>query len=218
MGGTHLLRAMDSCICMGASIGVGLGMTAVLENEKQRNRVVSVLGDSTFIHSGITGLIEAVYNHRQATIVILDNSITAMTGHQENPGTGKTLQQSAAPKLDLEALCRACGAQRVQVINPLKLQHTVDVLKEELEHEGISVIIARYPCVITDRTVWNRALIVRPELCEGCHVCFTVGCPGLERDGEVTRINPLLCIGCEACLQTCKQGAIQVVEEVPGTA
>jgi indolepyruvate ferredoxin oxidoreductase alpha subunit len=189
----------------------------VLENEKQRQRVVSVLGDSTFVHSGITGLIEAVYNHRQATIVILDNGTTAMTGHQEHPGTGKTLKREEAPKLDLEALCRACGVQRLRVINPLEMQQAVDVLQEELEHEGISVIIARYPCVITDRTVWNRALVVDQEICDGCHICFTVGCPGLEREGNVTRINPLLCIGCEACLQACKQGAIRAVEEVPGT-
>jgi indolepyruvate ferredoxin oxidoreductase alpha subunit len=215
LGASPPLKSMDSCICMGASIGVGLGMTTVLEDENMRNRVVATLGDSTFMHSGITGLIEAVYNHRKATIVILDNSTTAMTGHQENPSTGKGIDGKPAPQVDIEALCRACGVEHVSVINPLNLEETLSTLKEELAFDGISVIITRYPCIIADRSVWHQPLEVNTELCESCGVCFKVACPGLEKDqdGDKTRINPLLCIGCQACLQTCKQGAIQMKEQ-----
>jgi indolepyruvate ferredoxin oxidoreductase alpha subunit len=212
LGASPPLKSMDSCICMGASIGMGLGMTTMLEDEKLKNRVVATLGDSTFIHSGITGLVEAVYNHRKATIVILDNSITAMTGHQENPASGKSLSGQPAPQLDLEALCRACGVEHVRVINPLNLEQTLSTLREELAYDGISVIITRYPCIIADRSVWHQPLEVNTEVCDSCGVCFKVACPGLEKDqqGDKTRINPLLCIGCQACLQACKQGAIQI--------
>ena len=214
LGASPPLKSMDTCVCMGASIGVGLGMTTVLEDEKQKNRVVAAIGDSTFIHSGITGLVEAVYNHRKATIVILDNSITAMTGHQENPASGKSLSGQEAPQVDIEALCRAIGVKHVKVINPLNLEETLATLKEELAFDGISVIITRYPCIIADRSVWHQPLEVDSEVCESCGVCFKVACPGLEKDedGDKTRINPLLCIGCQACLQTCKQGAIHVKE------
>ncbi len=161
------------------------------------------------------GLVEAVYNHRKATIVILDNSITAMTGHQENPASGKNLSGQEAPKVDIEAICRAVGVERVKVINPLNLEETLSTLKEELAFDGISVIITRYPCIIADRSVWHQPLEVKTEICDSCGVCFKVACPGLEKDpdGDKTRINPLLCIGCQACLQTCKQGAIQIKEQ-----
>jgi len=215
LGASPPLKSMDSCICMGASIGVGLGMTTVLEDPKMKNRVVAALGDSTFMHSGITGLVEAVYNHKKGTIVILDNSTTAMTGHQEHPGTGKSIDGEPAPQVDIEALCRSLGIEHVRVINPLDLDETLSCLKEEMAYDGISVIITRYPCIIADRSVWHQPLEVNEEICDSCGVCFKVACPGLEKDqdGEKTRINPLLCIGCQACLQTCKTGAIQVKDE-----
>ncbi len=215
LGASPPLKSMDSCICMGASIGMGLGMTTVLEDEKLKNRVVATLGDSTFMHSGITGLVEAVYNHRKATIVILDNSTTAMTGHQEHAGTGKSIGGDPAPQVDIEALCHAVGVAHVKVINPLNLEETLATLKEELAFDGVSVIITRYPCIIADRSVWHQPLEVDTDICESCGVCFKVACPGLEKDqdGDKTKINPLLCIGCQACLQTCKHGAIHVKEE-----
>jgi indolepyruvate ferredoxin oxidoreductase alpha subunit len=189
-------------------------MTTVLEDEKKKNRVVAALGDSTFMHSGITGLVEAVYNHKKATIVILDNSTTAMTGHQEHPGTGKSISGDPAPQVDIAALCRSLGIEHVRVINPLNLEETLSCLKEELEYDGVSVIITRYPCIIADRSVWHQPLEVDTAVCDSCGVCFKVACPGLEKDDEgKTHINPLLCIGCQTCLQTCKQGAIHLREQ-----
>ena len=200
------LDALDTCVCMGASVTVAHGMDKAL-GEKARGKIVGVIGDSTFLHSGITGLLDVVYNKGTSTIVILDNSITAMTGHQHNPGTGKTLSGADAPKVDLEALCRACGVKHVRVVDPLKFDETLRVLKEEIARPEPSVVIARAPCVLIDRhprTAWT----IDNEACNECGACLRLGCHALLREGEAFTIDEVLCADCGMCAQVCKPGAI----------
>lgn len=201
------LGSMDSCICMGASIGVALGMTRVLP-EKQKQKVVAVIGDSTFVHSGITGIVEAVYNHSIATICILDNCTTAMTGHQEHPGTGKTLEGEDTITLHLEKLCQVIGAEHVRIVNPMVLDDVIQALREETEFQGISVLIFRQPCIIRERHLIKPPLRVIPEKCTGCWLCLRLGCPAIEKDGEKVVINEILCTGCDLCAQLCNLDAI----------
>ena len=207
LGAYPPLSSMDLCLCMGASIGGALGMGKVLP-EDQRKRVVAVIGDSTFIHSGITGLIDAVYNHKGSTIVIVDNSITAMTGHQENPGSGKTLQGAESSKIDLVKLCKSIGVKHVKVINPLDFKKTMDTLKKELAYEGTSVIISKYECVIHNKSLLKKPLKVVEEICKECGACFKVGCPAIEKKGKKANINQTLCAGCTFCSQVCSFHAI----------
>jgi indolepyruvate ferredoxin oxidoreductase alpha subunit len=207
LGAYPPLGTMDSCICMGASIGGALGMSKVLPDDK-RKKVVAVLGDSTFIHSGITGLINAVYNHKNSTTIILDNSTTAMTGHQEHPGTGKNIKGNEAPRLDIEALCRSIGVDHVKVVNPLDFKECMNTVKEEMEYEGSSVIITKYDCIIHNRKLAKSPMKVIADECKECGVCFAVGCPSIEKEGDKARINDILCVGCEFCAQVCPAGAI----------
>jgi indolepyruvate ferredoxin oxidoreductase, alpha subunit len=207
LGAYAPLSSMDSCICMGASIGGALGIGKVLPPE-QKKKVVAVIGDSTFIHSGITGLIDAVYNHTGSTIVIVDNSTTAMTGHQQHAATGKTIKGATAKKIDLPKLCKSLGVDHVKVINPLDFKKTMATLKKELEYEGTSVIISKYDCVISNKSMIKPPFRVIEEMCKECGLCLRVACPSIEKVGKKAKINPVLCAGCSFCSQICIHHAI----------
>jgi len=177
------LAAVDTCTCMGASITQAMGVELGAGREASR-RTVAALGDSTFIHSGITGLIEVVYNGGAVTVVICDNGTTAMTGHQQHPGTGRTAQGAIAPAVDLEALCRAVGVQDVRVTDPYDLAATEAAVRAALAHDGPSVVIARRPCILLDRRLVRPALAVTADPCNGCGACGRLGCPAIEREAE----------------------------------
>lgn len=197
------LESMDAALCMGASIGMAVGAQKAQGRDFAR-RSVAVLGDSTFIHSGITGLINAVYDRSDITVVILDNRITGMTGHQQNPATGFDIHGNPAPQLDLEAVCAAVGAH-VRVVNPMHMKEMEQALREETQRDGVSVIIARYPCALLDK----RAKIpCKIENCHACGACLRLGCSALERDEHGVHVNAALCNGCGLCKQMCAFGCI----------
>ena len=171
---------------------------------------VAVIGDSTFMHSGMTGLSTIAYNGSNSTVIILDNSITGMTGHQQNPTTGKNLYGDPASKVDLEALCRALGVNRVKVVDPYDLAAVETVLKEELAAEEPSVIISRRPCVMIKGIRHNPPLKIENEKCKGCKSCMKIGCPAIAFNKETKKasIDPTLCVGCNVCKQLCSFDAI----------
>ena len=210
------LSAMDTCVCMGASIGMATGAVKVLSPE-DRKKVVAVIGDSTFLHTGINGLIDMVYNQGAATVIILDNRITAMTGRQENPASGHTLMNDPANAVDFPQLCKAIGVKNVRTINPLDLEECQRVIAEEMERPETSVIITDKPCVLIKREgvfTPGAPLEVVDESCIGCRACLKIGCPAIEwvpasgKKGKA-HIDPLLCNGCEVCSQLCKFSAIR---------
>ncbi len=214
------LNGVHSTICMGASIGMAHGMSKALK-EKGKGKVVGVIGDSTFIHSGITPLLDMAYNKSNAVIVICDNSTTAMTGMQEHPGTGYTILGEETPQLDLEALVSALGIKNIRVVDPYDLKNTKAVIKEELAKDGPSVVISKRPCVLFKRANLKPQEPVRvdPEKCTGCKACLGLGCPpiawkkvekkeGSKKEG-VAVIDKNLCNGCGLCLQVCKFNAIK---------
>ncbi|NLG36879.1 MAG: 4Fe-4S binding protein, partial [Clostridiales bacterium] len=201
------LSAMDTCVCMGASIGMALGMEKALGRESARN-IVAVIGDSTFIHSGITGLIDTVYNGGRTTVIILDNSTTGMTGHQQNPATGLNIHGEQAPRVDLEALCRAVGVTDIAVVDPYDLRAAEAAIRRAMEHNGPSVVIARRACALLDRKSRGTPASVDAALCIGCRRCIGLGCPALSmRDGRA-EIDPALCTGCGLCAGVCPADAI----------
>lgn len=229
LGALKPLSAMDTCVCMGASIGVAHGIEKAI-GEALKGRVVAVIGDSTFIHSGITPLIDVVYNRGSSTIIILDNRTTAMTGHQENPATGKTAMGEDTVEIDLEKLCKAIGVKRVKVINPHRIDEAEKVIKEELKSGEPSVIISKAPCALLpeERKRKKPLYAVDTELCTGCRVCLGLGCPaiswspisreeaikrGREKQKGVSVISEVLCTGCGECEIVCKFDAIKEVEE-----
>jgi indolepyruvate ferredoxin oxidoreductase alpha subunit len=213
------LEGLHSCICMGASIGMAHGMSKALK-EKGKGKVVGVIGDSTFIHSGITSLLNMVYNKSNAVIIICDNSTTAMTGMQEHPATGYTLMGEETKQLDLKVLVAALGVENIRVVDPYDLKNTRAVIKEELAKDGPSVVISQRPCVLFKRSKSKaqKPLQIDPEKCNGCKVCLGLGCPpiswkkmekkeGSKREG-ISVIDENLCNGCGLCLQVCKFNAI----------
>jgi len=209
LGALPPLETTDTCLCMGASIGYAQGMEKVAD-EKLKKKVIGVIGDSTFFHSGITGLIDIVYNQSKAKVCILDNQITAMTGHQENPGSGLMLQNEPATKVDIEALCLAAGVKKVVKVDPYNIKETLAVFKEVMALDEAAVIIADAPCVIRARIKFSESYWVDTEKCIQCGMCHRVGCPAIEKNEQgKTKINPLLCIGCDICRQVCKPQAIQ---------
>ena len=203
------LNSMDLNVCMGASCS-GLHGFNLAGGEKHEKHSVAVIGDSTFAHSGITGIADIAYNRSNSTVIILDNSITGMTGHQQNPTTGKTLRGEPAGKIDLEALCRAVGFARVRVVDPNQLKEMDRVLKEELAAEEPSVIITRSPCVMLKDVPKAPPLKVDADKCNGCSLCMRIGCPALSlRDGKA-EIDRTQCIGCQVCMQMCHRNALIV--------
>ena len=213
------LEGLHSCICMGASIGMAHGMSKALK-EKGKGKVVGVIGDSTFLHSGITPLLNMAYNNSDALIIILDNSTTAMTGMQEHPGTGYTLMKKEAKKVNLTDLVSALGIENIRVIDPIDLKATRAAIKEELAKDGPSVIIAQRPCALFKRSKIKPkpALKVDQDKCEGCKSCLALNCPpiswkkGITKEGSkrkgISFIDQTLCNGCGLCEQICKFGAI----------
>jgi indolepyruvate ferredoxin oxidoreductase alpha subunit len=199
------LSAMDACLCMGASIGMAGGAERAQGREFSKN-TVAVLGDSTFIHSGITALVDAVYNRENITVLILDNRITGMTGHQQNPASGKDIHGEPAPAVNLEKLCESCGVEHVRVVDPFDLKATEKALREETARDGVSVIIARRPCALLEKTVTPPYVI---DGCKNCGACLKLSCPALERRADRVIINPALCNGCGMCAQVCPFGAIR---------
>ena len=211
------LSAMDSCICMGASVGNASGLNKVLSGA-DKQKVVGVIGDSTFLHTGINGLMDMAYNGSTATLVILDNSITAMTGRQDNPSSGFTLAGSPSKQVDLELLCRSVGIEHVRCVNPWDLEATRQALQEEMEREAPSVVITKAPCILIKRDVGQRKtpLTIDPDKCTGCKACLKIGCPAIEWQPDAGErgqavVNELLCVGCTICDQLCKFDAYQVV-------
>ncbi len=219
------LGAMDTCICMGASIGNAHGMEKALGPDGA-GKVVAVIGDSTFLHSGVTGLMNVVYNRGASTVILLDNDITAMTGAQENPATGKTLRGEPTRRTDLPALCRALGVEHVYTVNPHDMKQTEAVLRREVARPEPSVIITKAPCALLPehRRKQRPVYEVIADLCTGCKACSRLGCPAIEwvpftpeeavaagkkaTQKGMARISPLLCDGCNQCPPLCKFQAI----------
>ena len=204
------LSAIDTTVCMGFSVSGVHGFDKVLGNKVKS---VGILGDSTFIHSGITGLINIAYNHGNSTVVILDNSITGMTGHQQNPTTGITLKGDPTVSVNLEALCRSVGINRIRVVDPYDIENVEKILIEETETDEPSVIIARRPCALLKTAKIYPAKTIDADKCRGCKMCLKVGCPCISFADKKASINPTLCVGCNLCEQLCKFGAIPKTKE-----
>lgn len=207
LGAVAPLNAMDLNVCMGASCSGLHGFNKAIGEEAESNSV-GVIGDSTFIHSGMTGITDISYNMSNSTVIILDNSITGMTGHQQNPTTGKNLRGEPAGKVDLEALCRALGFSRVRVVDPYDLKAVEEAVTEELAAKEPSIIISRRPCVMIKGTVHKPPISVDESKCVGCKQCMSIGCPAIAVKDKKAHIDPTLCIGCKVCSQMCKFEAI----------
>lgn len=207
LGAVAPLNAMDLNVCMGASCSGLHGFNKAM-GEKGESNSVGVIGDSTFIHSGMTGITDISYNMSNSTVIILDNSITGMTGHQQNPTTGKNLRGEPAGKVDLEALCRALGFNRVRVVDPYDLKEVEEAVTEELAAKEPSIIISRRPCVMIKGTVHKPPISVDEDKCVGCKQCMSIGCPAIAVKDKKAHIDPTLCIGCKVCSQMCRFGAI----------
>lgn len=207
LGAVAPLNAMDLNVCMGASCSGLHGFNKAIGEEAESNSV-GVIGDSTFIHSGMTGITDISYNMSNSTVIILDNSITGMTGHQQNPTTGKNLRGEPAGKVDLEALCRALGFNRVRVVDPYDLKAVAEAVTEELAAKEPSIIISRRPCVMIKGTVHKPPISVDESKCVGCKQCMSIGCPAIAVKDKKAHIDPTLCIGCKVCSQMCKFEAI----------
>ena len=202
------LAAVDSVVCMGASIGMALGL------EKARGRdfakkTVAVIGDSTFVHSGITGLVDMVYNQGHSTVIIVDNSTTGMTGHQPNPTTGFNVRGEIAPQLDVVKLCEAIGVPSVRVVDPFNMKELEQTILEESEKDVPSVIIARRPCALLVKKK-TAPCAINTDKCRKCGMCMKIGCPAILKaeNGQVS-IDASLCNGCGLCKEMCHFGAIE---------
>ncbi len=207
LGAVAPLQSVDTTICMGASVSAALGMAKVRGPEFNK-KLVSVIGDSTFIHSGITGLIDIVYNKGANTVIILDNSITGMTGHQDNPTTGKTIRGEATKQVDLEKLCYAIGVEHVVIADPFDVKTFEKVVKEEVEREEPSVIIAQRPCALL-KTVKYTGRCVINDNCRNCKMCMKLGCPAISVKENKVVIDKNQCNGCGLCVNVCPFGAIE---------
>ena len=207
------LYAMDTVVCMGASVGNAFG----LEKAGYSNRTAAILGDSTFFHSGITGLLNVVYNRGTSTVVVLDNRTTAMTGHQDHPGTGQTLMGDETSEITVEQVARGIGVERVRVIDCYDVAEVEKVLQEELDAPEPSIVVAKSLCVVGAKLRTVKQYTIDFEACRGCRACLKLGCPALEL-GDASpekprlrkaRINPVLCMGCGMCYQVCEYEAIK---------
>lgn len=207
LGSLPPLSSLDTCVCMGASIGMMHGMTKVLP-EETKHKVVAVIGDSTFFHSGITGLIDIVYNKGIGTLLILDNQTTAMTGKQEHPGTGFTINLEPTVAIMPEKICEAIGINNVKVIDPYDLKSIEDALKQSLITKEVSVIVLRRECVLKGKQRKLTCASVIAEKCVHCRICLNIGCPAISNNTP-PKIDMNLCNGCSICIQICKAGAIE---------
>ncbi len=207
LGAVPPLGAIDTTICMGASVS-GLHGFVKAGDEENEGRTVAVIGDSTFIHSGVTGLINIAYNESNSTVIILDNSITGMTGHQQNPTTGYNLKGDPCTKIDLESLCHAVGIRRVSVVDPYDMEKCQAVIQEELSAKEPSVIISRRPCALLKYVKHPGPICSDPEKCRGCKACMNIGCPAISMEDGKAKIDATLCVGCGVCRQLCKFDAL----------
>ncbi len=208
LGAVPPLAAIETTLCMGASISGLHGFNKALGKESE-GKTVAVIGDSTFMHSGMTGLANIAYNQSNSTVIILDNSITGMTGHQQNPTTGYNIKGDPAGKIDLEALCKAMGFHRVRVVDPYNLAECDQAVKEELAADEASVIISRRPCVLLKYVKHNPPLHVEKDKCVGCRSCMRLGCPALSFRDKKAVVDDTLCVGCGVCQQLCRFDALQ---------
>jgi indolepyruvate ferredoxin oxidoreductase, alpha subunit len=218
LGAAEPLNAVETCICMGAAPSIGHGAQKIFDKFATNTRVVAVLGDSTFFHTGINSLIDIAYNRSNTITCILDNRVTGMTGQQDNPHTGHTLQGEPTREISIEAVARAVGIDHVRVVNPLDLADLDDALQEAFRLDAPSVIITRWPCVLKRQSAQEqaefrphaRSCTLDAERCNGCGLCLKIGCPAiaLEPGGGKVRIDPAVCNGCAVCLQVCNFAAI----------
>ena len=208
LGAVAPLSAMEMTACMGASISGIHGFNKAL-GEQSEGKTVAVIGDSTFMHSGMTGLANIAYNQSNSTVIILDNSITGMTGHQQNPTTGYNIKGDPAGKIDLEKLCRAMGFERVRVVDPYDLKATDQAIKEELAVAAPSVIISRRPCALLKYVKHNQPLVVNNDKCRSCKACMKIGCPAIAIKNGKAHVDSTLCVGCGVCEQLCAFGAFE---------
>jgi len=212
LGALPPLEQIDTCLCMGASIGHAFGIEKAGKTDR---KTVALIGDSTFLHSGITGLANVVYNKGTQTTIIVDNRITAMTGGQVHPGTPKTLMGEETHAIDLEQLCRALGVEHVRKVDPYNLEETTSVLKEEVERDAPSVVITTRPCMLFPKKIKDNPFEVKLDLCIACGACFRIGCPAIyaseeknEKGRPKAEIDPIQCTGCTLCAQVCPTDAI----------
>ena len=208
LGAVAPLNAIEMTLCMGASISSIHGFNKAL-GEESEGKTVAVIGDSTFMHSGMTGLANIAYNQSNSTVIILDNSITGMTGHQQNPTTGYNIKGDPAGKIDLESLCRAMGFARIRVVDPYDLKQCDTVLKEELAAQEPSVIISRRPCALLKYVKHNPPLKVDNDACRGCRSCMKLGCPAISIKNGKAVVDATLCVGCGVCQQMCAFDALK---------
>ncbi|MBZ2174884.1 indolepyruvate ferredoxin oxidoreductase subunit alpha [Schnuerera sp. xch1] len=223
LGGADPLGAMDTTICMGASISVGHGAKKVFDKYNKDMRVVSVIGDSTFFHTGINSLLDVVYNNSNTITCILDNRVTGMTGHQENPGTGYTLQGDVTKMANIPDIVKALGIEHVKTVNPLKLEDLNKAFDWAFELDEPSVIITRYPCALKKLSEFDKKEFEVPsgtfgvdeDKCIGCKMCVNTGCPAIQfvKEDKKAKIDPVQCVGCELCEQVCPVNAISKVGE-----
>ena len=209
LGASAPLSAMDTCACMGGGFSMGMGMAKAFEATGQKKKVFGVMGDSTFFHSGMTGAAEILYNKGSVIPVVLDNSITGMTGHQDNPGSGFTLQGEIAAAIKIEDVLHALGYQTVLIADPQDLTAMQKAVDDALASEVPAAIIARRPCLLIKRIPHDAGRCeVDRETCVGCKKCLKVGCPALSMEEGKARIDPNQCVGCTVCAQVCPKGAI----------
>ena len=211
LGAVPPLAALDTTICMGASISGMHGFAKA--GGAEGRKVACVIGDSTFMHSGMTGLVNMAYNESCGTVIIVDNSITGMTGHQQNPTTGFNLKGDPAAKIDLETLCRAVGIRRVRVVDPYDLKQCDEAIKEETAVNEPSVIISRRPCALLKYVKHKKPIIADSDKCVGCKACMKIGCPAISIVDGKAKIDNTLCTGCGVCAQLCKLNALQAAKE-----
>ncbi len=209
LGSAAPLSAMDVTVCMGYSVS---GIHGFMKASEANGKSVAVIGDSTFIHSGITGLINIAYNKSNSVVIVLDNSITGMTGHQQNPTTGVTLKGDMTTSVNLEALCKAVGINRVIEVDPYDIERAEAVVKESLAADEPTVIIARRPCIMIKKAVIKKPLVIDADKCKSCKACMKIGCPAISINKETKKagIDDTLCVGCELCTKMCKFDAIKV--------
>jgi indolepyruvate ferredoxin oxidoreductase alpha subunit len=212
LGALPPTNAMDTCVCMGASIGMAHGFDKASDSMLS-SKTAAVIGDSTFLHSGIAGLINAVYNQSQSTIIILDNSITGMTGHQQNPGTGMNIRNVPSPAVDLEALCSAIGVTGIRIVDPADTFEVQKVIAEEMKRPCVSVIIARRPCALIPQGKGSKdsKAVVDKVKCTKCNACLRSMCPSISTDADGTiLIDRVSCNGCGLCVKLCKFDAMTI--------